>query len=48
MNDATDKRSTPTQTRNLPIQDLRDWLDDVDAIGVNAVNVMQGFDRAAG
>ncbi len=33
MDDVTDKRSTPTRSRNLPIQDLRDWLDDVDAIG---------------
>ena len=44
MNDATDKRSTPTQTRNLPIQDLRDWLDDVDAIG-ELVRVTDPVDR---
>ena len=33
MDDTTDKRSTPARSRNLPIQDLRDWLDDVDGIG---------------
>ena len=44
MNDATDKRRTPTRTRNLPIQDLRDWLDDVDAIG-ELVRITDPVDR---
>ena len=29
MDDVTDERNAPQRSRNLPIQDLCDWLDDV-------------------